>query len=68
VTGGWTAETVSVTAGDAITPSVATMDVDPGLAAVASPCEALMLLTEATAALEELQVTDVVRFCVDLSL
>jgi hypothetical protein len=44
------------------------MDVDPTLAAVASPCEALMLLIEATAALEELQVTVVVRFCVDLSL
>jgi hypothetical protein len=65
---GIAAITVSVTAGDVIVPLLATMEVDPGLAAVASPGELLELLKVATPVLEEFYVTALVSVCVDLSL
>jgi hypothetical protein len=65
---GAAAVTVSGTPGDAIAPSVAAIDVEPTPTAVASPCEPLAPLMVAMAVLEELQVTDAVRTCVDLSL
>ena len=48
-------------------PRAAVIVTDPGLAAVASPLDPDALLTEATAMLEELQVTEAVRLCVELS-
>ena len=49
-------------------PKVAVIAVDPGLRATASPAEPGELLTEATVEVEELQVTALVRSCVELSL
>ena len=48
-------------------PEVAEIVTDPWLADVASPLDPKALLMLATVVLEELQVTDAVRFCVELS-
>jgi hypothetical protein len=61
---GWALVTVRVTAGEVMDPLLATMDVDPGFAPVASP-EVLM---RATLELEEIQVTALVRVFVELPL
>ena len=53
--------------GPEMPPNVAVIVVLPAAAEVANPREATALLTVATPGLEELQVTDVVRFCVVLS-
>jgi hypothetical protein len=58
--------TVSVDDPD-ILPDTAVIVVEPAATAVASPLEPAELLTAATAAAEELQITDVVRSCVVLS-
>ena len=59
--------TVSVMFADTV-PRVAATVLDPGLNARTSPADPAALLTEATAELEELQVTALVRSCVELSL
>jgi len=48
-------------------PDVALIVVEPAATEVASPLEPAALLIAATAALDEYQVTAVVRFCVELS-
>jgi hypothetical protein len=48
-------------------PRVAVTVVDPETAAVASPLEPELLLTDATVVADELQVTEAVRSCVELS-
>ena len=59
--------TVSVVAPE-MPPNVAVTVVSPAATDVANPLEAAALLTVATPGAEELQVTDVVRFCVVVSL
>jgi hypothetical protein len=59
--------TVSVMLADT-PPRVAVTVLEPGLSALASPAEPAELPTEATAGLEELQLTAPVRSCVELSL
>ena len=49
-------------------PRAAVIVVEPGLRAVASPADPAALLTEAIAVPVELQVTALVRSCVELSL
>jgi hypothetical protein len=58
--------TVSVVAPD-ILPDVAVIVVEPAATDVAKPLEPTALLIAATPAVDELQVTAVVRFCVVLS-
>ena len=58
--------TVSVVLPETV-PDVAVRVVGPGATEVARPLEPAVLLTEATAAADELQVTDAVRSCVVLS-
>ncbi len=48
-------------------PDVAVIDVEPAATGVATPLEPAELLIVATPVLEELQVTEVVRFWVELS-
>ncbi len=56
---------VTVSAADPDTPpDTAVMVVVPGATAVASPFEPAALLTDATPAVDEFQVTAAVRFCV----
>ncbi len=50
-----------------IEPDVAEMVADPADTAVTEPVEPAVLLTVATAVLDELHVTEAVRFCVVLS-
>jgi hypothetical protein len=59
------AVTVNVAPGDIADPWMATIEAEPALTAAASPCEPLVLLIEATAALDELHMTDVVRVFVE---
>jgi hypothetical protein len=49
-------------------PDIAVIVVEPAATAVAKPLEPAALLIAATPMLDELQVTAVVRFCVELSL
>jgi hypothetical protein len=58
--------TVSVVNPD-ILPDVAVIVVEPAATDVAKPLELAALLMDATPAVDELQVTAVVRFCVVLS-
>ena len=48
-------------------PVAAVMVTDPALTPIARPWEGGALLTDATAVLDEVQATEVVRFCVELS-
>ena len=59
--------TVSVTAGELMLPSVATIEVVPTAAAVARPFDPPALLIVAVDVSDELQVTDAVRFWIDPS-
>ena len=59
--------TVSVMSADTL-PRIAVTVVDPGRSARVSPADPAALLIEATAELEEPQVTALVRSCVELSL
>ena len=58
--------TVSVAVPETL-PDVAVIVVEPAATAVANPLEPAALLMLATDAVDEFQVTDVVRFCVELS-
>jgi hypothetical protein len=60
------AVTVSVVEPDLL-PDVAVIVVEPATTDVANPLEPAALLMAATPAVDELQVTTVVRFCVVLS-
>jgi hypothetical protein len=50
-----------------VLPDVAVIVVEPAATDVANPLEPAALLIAATPAADELQITDVVRFCVVLS-
>jgi hypothetical protein len=60
--------TVNVSAGEVMPPKLAVMDVVPMATAAAIPLVPVALLTVAVAGTEEVQVTLVVMFCVELSL
>ena len=57
--------TVNVTAGEVTPPNAAVIDALPTPVAVANPGEPLVLAIVATAEPEEIQVTELLRFCFD---
>ena len=61
------AVTVKVTAGELTALSAAVTDVAPGVSVVARPLDPAALLIDATAGFDDIQMTVVVRFWVELS-